>query len=576
MKKVRTLILLGVFPLVFIPFAIAQNLPPRGDQSGAQASRFQAEAEKARARVESKTPKKPRIDIEAEKPGVQAAAGPAFVLKEVDITGSSIFKPEDFRGAYEAYIDKEVTFKDVETIAELLKREYRKKGYLTTNVYIPEQDIAGGKIEIRVLEGKAGEVKVEGNKWFSSSLIRDYIHLKKNELLDIFKLQRDLIRLNQNSDLSIRTVLSEGKETGTSDIILKVEDKFPYHFGTVVDNQGTRLSGKYRNSFTFRSTNLTGLNDAMFYSTILSANASGNFMTYTIPIDTYGMTAGLDLTQFHSKIGQEFKVFDITGDTLVCTPHVTGEIYLSDAFQVSAEAGIEMKSVENFQTGTRTSNDQLRLPYFSLNIMKLDGFLGGGQTSFSPKVTFGTSDFLGASSRGHSSADRLGTGGFFAKYEQSVSRYQKLFYESYMILRSQFQFVSRILPSSEQLQLGGAYSVRGYPEGDYLADYGASLSTEVYFPCYIFPKDLRLSGADKPLRYQVEPVIFFDLGGGGLLKSTASQIDSKILMGLGGGVKVSFNRNFSLRLDWARAIGGDGPTQGGGPSTFYITLQFEV
>ena len=550
--------------------------PSQGDQTGAQASRFQSEAERAKARVEKKPLKKPQIDIEAEKPKTEAEAGPAFMLKGVKIIGASIFKPEEFKGTYEPYLGKEVTFRDVETIAGKIKEVYGKKGYLTTIVYVPEQNIVDGVVELRISEGTAGEVKVEGNKWFSGSLISKFIHVKKNELLNVFRLQRDLLRLNQNADLEVKAVLEQGKETGASDIVLKVTDKFPYHAGTSVDNQGTRLVGKYRDSLSFRSSNLTGLGDTVYYSTIMSATSSGNFVTYAIPVDTYGTKAAFDLTQFFSKLGQEYKGYDITGTTEIYTPHMSGEIYLSDIFQASVDAGLEIKSVKKQTMGRVTTNDQLRMPYFSFNLSKMDSFLGGGQTSFSPKATFSTSNFLGASKVNHPTSSRKGTGGFFAKYEQSVSRFQKFLYESYMILRSQFQFASHTLPPSEQLQMGGAYSVRGYPEGDYLSDYGATFSAEWYFPCYLIPKEWKLPHADQPLRYQIEPVIFFDLGGGGLMKVNPGEIDAKVLMGLGGGVKVHFNRNMFLRFDWAQAVGGDGPAQGNGPSNFYITLQFEV
>ncbi len=577
-KKTVPLVLLGLFMFFYIPSAIAQQPPnvPRSNDPGAQASRFQSEAERSRAKVEKKELKKPQIDIEAEKVRPEAEAGPAFMLKGVKITGSSIFKPEDFENTYEPYIGKEVTFKEIETIGQKIKEEYKKKGYFTTIVYVPEQDIVDGKVEIRISEGMAGEVKVEGNKWFSASMIRKYIHVKKNELLDVFKLQRDLLRLNQNSDLEVKTVIAAGEKPGTSDIIIKVTDKFPYHAGTSVDNQGTRLVGKYRNSFSFRSSNLTGFNDTAYYSTIMSATSSGNLLTYAIPVDTYGTKAALDFTQFYSKLGQELKGFGIVGTTKIYTPHMSGEIYLSDMFQANIDAGLEIKSIKKKTMGEITANDQLRLPYFSFDFTKLDSFLGGGQTSFSPKATFSTSDFLGASSLNHPTSSRNGTGGFFAKYEQSARRHQRLFYESYMLLRSQFQFASRTLPPSEQLQLGGAYSVRGYPEGDYLADYGATFSMEWYFPFYLIPKEWKLPHADQPLRYQIEPVVFFDLGGGGLMRVNPGEIEAKILMGLGGGVKIHFNRNLFLRLDWAQAVGGDGPAQGNGPSSFYITCQFEV
>lgn len=577
-KKFLAPALLCILVDLFVPYSINAQPPniPSGDQSSAQASRFQSEAEMAKARVERKELKKPQIDIKEEESKPEPEAGPAFALKDVLITGSSVFKQDDLRDTYGSYIGKEVTFKDIDVIVKNIKGEYNKKGYLTTVVYIPEQDIVDGKVELKISEGAAGEVKVEGNKWFSNSVIRKYVHIKKNELLNVFKLKRDILRLNQSSDLEVKVVIDKGAEPGTSDIIIKVTDKIPYHIGAVVDNQGTRLTGKYRNSFSFRSGNLTGLKDSLYYSTVMSATSSGNFLTYAIPIDTYGMKAAFDVTQFYSKLGQEYKVYDITGTTEIYTPHISGELCLSDSFQANVDAGIEIKSIKKMNPGGITANDQLRLPYFSFDIMKVDAFLGGGQTSFSPKVTFSTSNFLGASSLGHPTSSRADTGGFFAKYEHSVRRYQKLFYESYGVVRSQFQAASHTLPPSEQFQIGGAYSVRGYPEGDYLADYGATFSAEWYFPCYIFPKDLKLPGADKPLRYQVEPVVFFDMGGGGLMHANPGELKSKILMGLGGGLKISFNRNLFLRLEWAQAMGGDGPVQGNGPSTFYITCQLEI
>jgi hemolysin activation/secretion protein len=45
---------------------------------------------------------------------------------------------------------------------------------------VPEQDIAAGNVEIRILEGYLGSLKVEGNRWFSSDrVIKKYIHIKK-------------------------------------------------------------------------------------------------------------------------------------------------------------------------------------------------------------------------------------------------------------------------------------------------------------------------------------------------------------------------------------------------------------
>ena len=143
-----------------------------------------------------------------------------------------------------------------------------------------------------------------------------------------------------------------------------------------------------------------------------------------------------------------------------------------------------------------------------------------------------------------------------------------------MYIRSQFQIASQPLAPSEQLQLGGAESIRGYPEGDYLADTGAFVNFDWTFPMYIIPKSWKLPGQDTPLRYQIEPVFFVDVGGGTLNKTLPGERNSKFLAAVGGGLRVKF-KYFSLRLDWAGNV-GDKPTSGSGPSTFYFTFQSEI
>jgi hemolysin activation/secretion protein len=219
-----------------------------------------------------------------------------------------------------------------------------------------------------------------------------------------------------------------------------------------------------------------------------------------------------------------------------------------------------MKSIKKRAAGVQTADDQSRVPYASAEVTKTDSFLGGGQTTFSPKVSFGTADFLGASCRNHPSAGRQGTGGFFFKYEHNLNRIQKIpILGSYLSIRSQIQAASHALASSEQLQLGGANSVRGYPEGDYLADDGGILNVDWVFP----------------LNKQAEFALFVDLGGGKLKKITPGDRRSKFLVGVGGGIRFHVERNFFLKLDWAAAV-GDRPAGGGGPSSLDIALQFEI
>lgn len=572
MKMLRKIIPIIILSLSLSMNASAQQLPP-GDQPGAQAERFREETERERKRVEKKKTPPPEIQIE-KKEGVSAPVGPQFILKEIDMIGSTAFTPEELKETYKDYIGKSVSFKDLETITAAIEAKYKKKGYMTAAAYVPKQDIANGIVKISVAEGRMGKLKVEGNKYFSTDYIRRYFHLKKNELLDFKVLQRDILRLNQNSDLEVKTLVSPGEEDQTSDITLMVKDKLPWHVGSGVDNQGTRLTGLYRTSIYGRSSNVTGNGDSAFVNTLLSSSSFGQAASYNLPVDTYGTKLGFDFMYFRMKLKKEFSSFNIVGETQIYTPRMSWDIALTELFTANINMGLDIKSIKKFMGSSTTSDDQLRLPYVGYDITNIDSLGGGGQNSFSPKFTFGTASFLNASARNSAKAGRPSTDGNFVKYTHSFSRYQKMPFESYMQIRSQLQVASQDLPYAEQFQLGGENSIRGYPEGDYLADSGANLGMDWVFPMYLIPKDWKLKNSNTPLRNQIEPCIFMDLGGGKLMKTLPGERKEKFLMGLGGGFRVRLYNTF-LKFEWAKDV-GDAPISGSGPSTFYLTFQAEL
>jgi hemolysin activation/secretion protein len=577
----RKMVSVSVFVLLFLFLSstlMAQTPPPRvptGEDSGAQATRFRDQSESEKRAFEKKRPKAPEIEIQEEAKKRPIEAGPTFLLTSIEVKGSTVFESGYFRSIYEPYVNKNVSWQDIETITENIRAEYKKRGYLTTNVYIPEQNVVGGKIEIRILEGTVGEIKIEGNKWFSEKLIKKYFHAKKNEILNVFKLSRDLLRLNQNSDLEVKTVIGAGKDPGSSDITLKVKDKFPYHAGGAFDNQGTRLVGKLRTSISFRSTSFLGENDSLFFNTVESAMSQGNFVSYSFPIDTYGTRLGFDTAIFSNKLGREYKGFGIVGNTQIYTPKISSEMYLTEDLQMNTEGGMDIKSVKKWVMGEKSTQDELRMPYVNFDITKMDSFFGFGQTSLLAKFIFSTESFLGASKPNHPSASRSGTGGFFFKNEITVKRIQRMPADSYLSVKCDFQNSTHTLPSSEQMQFGGAYYDRGYPEGDYSADYGVNLNVDWVFPLFFVPKDFKLPYSDTPLCRQFQPVVFMDMGAGKLKKFGPGERETKFLMGFGGGLRVQINRNIFLRLEWAERT-GDRPTQGQGPSNFHISFQGEI
>ena len=158
----------------------ADPRPPSGDGPGAQAQRFSEGAKRMYDMVTKKPVKVP----EPEAPQVvkkPIAEGVSFTLKSLKVSGATVFDPKEFEPDYRPYLGQKVSLKDLETIAGKIEARYKEKGYLTTTVYLPKQDIReeSGAVELAVAEGKMGELKVEGNRWFSPSFLKSYFQTKK-------------------------------------------------------------------------------------------------------------------------------------------------------------------------------------------------------------------------------------------------------------------------------------------------------------------------------------------------------------------------------------------------------------
>ena len=565
MKK--TLIVLAVSLLTCLPlkeaFAAIPYIPPGQDLS-AQAERFRQEySVEKRAREQQMS--KALVEVEESQKGI--TRGPSFVLRSVHVTGMTIFDPQKLAFIWKPYIGRDIDFKTLNKIVKLIKRVYKDMGYLTTTAFLPPQDIQGGVVEIRVVEGKRGDLTVEGNKYFSTPSIEKYFHTYRGETLDMGDMQRDVMRMNQNKDLNVSTVLSPGEDPETVDVTLKAQENFPYHVSIGTDNQGSRLTGRFRRLVNLSDTNLMGNEDTLSFNGAYTDLSEGNYLSYQAPVGSNGTKLGLDGGYYQGRLGQEYKQYDVTNYTEFYDPNSSFELYQSETAQVNLRSGMKIEHINKKQGREIVTDENLRLPYVAIDAIKTDSM---GQTTFSPELSSSAPGFLGASRKDNLLASRPDSDGFFTKYDQYLSRNQSMPWGSYLQIRSQFQAAVHNLPSSEELQLGGESSVRGYPEGDYLADIGGDVETEWYFPSYFIPATWRSYGTS--LRSDIEPFVFYDMGGGKLTKVNPGERQSQFLSGTGAGIRFRIRSNFYIKMEWAVPT-GDKPIHGTGPSTFDVSFQ---
>jgi hemolysin activation/secretion protein len=155
--------------------------------------------------------------------------GATFALNSYVIEGNTVFPPEMFN-ILTNYLGTNMDFVRLREGLGKLQLRYHELGYPTISVTLPQQKLTNGVLHLKIVEGKLNDIRVTGNRWFSTAnVLRALPSLTTNIFLNTKWFQPELDRANLNQDRQIYPVISPGLEPGTTALELQVKDRFPLH-----------------------------------------------------------------------------------------------------------------------------------------------------------------------------------------------------------------------------------------------------------------------------------------------------------------------------------------------------------
>jgi len=564
MKHIRLAALLA-FSVIFM-HAQAYGAPPPASQEmgGIERTReLEARSKKLTANIQKK---KEKPAIEEEK--LPAEATPALpsektLIKNIVVTGATILTEKEIRDIVTPFENKELPLTEMQKVADLITDAYRTQGYITSRAYIPPQKIENSKFEIKVIEGKMGDVDVKGNRYYKASLFKKKISLKQGDYFNYTQLAKSLRKINSQPDRVARAVLVPGKEPGATDVVLEVKDNLPIHAAFTYDDYGSRYILKNRYQFSASNNNLLGLEDIFQFMYTFSEGGAYSLIggNYIIPI-TQKLKVGASALWSKLHLLDSYKPNDVKGNSELFSLFATQSILDEEKYSVNLNAGLDVKNIYNYQQGTKTSYDKMRVAKMSIDTDLSDRY---GRSIFTNGIEAGIPGFMGGLKAKDSHASSVGSGGAFVKYVMNLYRLQPMPFASNLLFKNQLQTSNRPLTSTEQFQIGGIINNRGYPPAEHVGDMGFSSSTEWSFPVYGVPKNLTVPFTKISWYDTTKLVAFYDYGNTYFLRNPGN-IRKKFtsLSDLGWGVRVNLSKYFSFKLDVAYPIGpkpSDGKTQ---------------
>jgi hemolysin activation/secretion protein len=482
---------------------------------------------------------RPRIYV-AQAPRAGKPAVPKILIRRIRVDGVSVIPAAEVAAIVAPFEGRELPLSELKEVAAIIERSYRTRGYFLANVFLPVQKVQEGDVRFLVIEGRAGEVKIEGNTYFSDGFIQRHFEpaLAAGVIRDR-PLRRAMLVLNEFPDLRVQSVIQKGKQAGTVDVILKATDERPLHLTLDYNNFGNRFVGRNRGGAGLTIGNAFKEGDSFNGRVVIPfPSESDPFLQfeYTLPIDDEGRRLGIQYASAGTIAGQELQVLDIRGDADILGVNVLFPLRRSTESRASLSVGFTSKSVDNFILGALPlSNDELRLLAASYSRTHVQG---RHRSLAFLTLTQGLGSTFGGTPAGAPLASRVGASNDFTRLNVEVAGIQQMSRRLFAMARVVGQLTGTPLLVSEQFSLGGPDSVRGFLQSHALGDDGYAINLEMRFSV--------IAGS----RNVVQAIAFYDHGGVHVELPQAGEVGSRSLTGAGLGLRASlFGGSTSLRAD---------------------------
>ncbi|MCM8807060.1 MAG: ShlB/FhaC/HecB family hemolysin secretion/activation protein [Candidatus Omnitrophica bacterium] len=478
-------------------------------------------------------------------------------IKKFKITGNKKVSLSEIEKITKEYEGKEITVSELKIISDKITEIYWNKGYITSFAYVPPQKIIDGIVEINVIEGKAGKIKIEGNKYYTNTFIENHFEkVKKEEVLNNRTLERSLLILNEYPKLNVNVNLTKGEELGLTDLIINVKEKsYPFNFSIFGNNYGSRYTGRPRVGFTFDLGNLTKHGD------VLSLTGIGNIQDldsmnyykigYTLPLMGTGAKIGVSWSHMKYMIDKELNPLEVEGKSDIYSLFLSYPFIRSRFQNLSLFASLNYKDMKNYLFEKTYLNSDDRYSTLEIGLQR-DRLYTNSHLYWTAKATFGLGTFFGGmSDEEYTNSSRPGLAdGTWIKLNIDVVDIFKIG-PTQLIARLSGQLTTDNLLTGEQMILGGPETVRGYPTGEYLGDYGYFVSLEWRTP--LIPGNFSIN------KY-ANWAFFIDHGSVYKNDILPGEEKSHKATGVGAGLRIGVPNCFQLRFDAAKRIAGEEPS----------------
>ena len=224
--------------------------------------------------------------------------------------GASKLPLDTFRFAQdflEQYRGKCIGREGINTIVKGVTAKIIERGYSTTRVGIPEQDLLSGTLKLTLIPGIIHELRFADPKTVGTW--KNAFPTSAGKLLNLRDLEQGLEQMKRATSQDVDMQIVPAGNLGESDIVISVKRSKPWKATTSLDDSGAKGTGRTQAGLQVGWDNLLGLNDLLNIGTSTDADRNnymrgtqGNNISYSIPFGYWTGTVSANEYMYHQRI----------------------------------------------------------------------------------------------------------------------------------------------------------------------------------------------------------------------------------------------------------------------------------
>ncbi|WP_168184715.1 ShlB/FhaC/HecB family hemolysin secretion/activation protein [Oleiagrimonas sp. MCCC 1A03011] len=277
---------------------------------------------------------------------------PCFKLHAVQLKGRDLAAFSWVSRYLQHYVGRCVGQQGLQQIVHRASDLVLARGYVTTRLLIPQQNLSGGALHLLLIPGRVGRIR------FASGSVhadwRSAFPLRPGDLLNLRAIEQGLEQMKRVPSQDVRINIAPGAQPGTSDLVLDVKRTHRMRVGFNYDDSGSEATGKQQGGVQLAVDQPLGMNDlfSMNVGYYVGPNAwrkgtRSNSFRYSVPWGNWTFAFDSSGYGYHQQIEGAQQTFESTGRSRTQSLSATRMVFRNASSRTSLRLSLSSRTAHS-------------------------------------------------------------------------------------------------------------------------------------------------------------------------------------------------------------------------------------